>query len=163
MPTGVYKHYSKMVDKKCLFCGKEFKEYPSHSKGRKYCSQECYWNSIRKPKKPKLSIEERKTIAIKNLPKTKGLKGSAHPSWKGGPKRPYCHNNWRYYEWRSRIFERDNWTCQTCGKRSKVGEPVYLEAHHIKGWSKYPKLRYELSNGITLCRECHKLIHKKHL
>jgi len=74
-----------------------------------------------------------------------------------GAKRPYQHNNWRYYEWRSKVFERDNWTCQTCGARSKAGEPVYLEAHHIKSWAKYPELRYKLDNGVTLCLECHKL------
>jgi len=66
----------------------------------------------------------------------------------------------KYKEWRTKVFTRDNWTCQNCGKRSKAGEPVYLEAHHIKSWAKYPELRYKVDNGITLCRECHKLIHK---
>ena len=77
-------------------------------------------------------------------------------------KRYYHLRDSKYKEWRARVFERDNWTCQTCGARSKAGEPIYLQPHHIKGWAKYPKLRYELSNGITLCKECHKLIHKKH-
>jgi hypothetical protein len=36
----------------------------------------------------------------------------------------------------------------------------YLHAHHIKEWEYYPELRYELSNGMTLCRRpCHKEIH----
>ncbi len=89
-------------------------------------------------------------------------KGEKHYSWKGGAKRPYIHTGWRYYKWRSEVYERDNWTCQTCGKRSGIGEPVYLEAHHIKGWSKYPELRYEVYNGVTLCKECHRLTRKKH-
>jgi len=63
----------------------------------------------------------------------------------------------RYLQWRSDVFQRDNWMCQTCGERSKAGNSVYLEAHHIRGWTKYPKLRYKVSNGITLCLKCHKL------
>jgi hypothetical protein len=111
-----------------------------------------------KEKMRKSFTPERIATSIKNLPKAK--KGSESPCWKGGQKRPYIHTGWRYYEWRSRVFERDNWTCQTCGKRSKVGEPVYLEAHHIKGWSKYIKLRYDVENGTTLCKECHRLTRK---
>ena len=127
----------------------------TNKRGKK-CSEETKRKMSRKAK-----TSERIRIATKNLPKAR--KGSASPSWKGGAKRPYQHTGWRYYEWRTKVFERDNWTCQTCGARSKAREPVYLEAHHIKSWVKYKKLRYELSNGVTLCRECHKLIHKKHL
>lgn len=79
----------------------------------------------------------------------------------GIPQRPtkrYYHlRDCKYKEWRSKVFERDNWTCQTCGKRG-----VYLEPHHIKGWAKYPELRYEVENGVALCIECHKLTRKKY-
>lgn len=34
-----------------------------------------------------------------------------------------------------------------------------LQAHHIKGWNESPELRYELSNGETLCWRCH---HTRH-
>ena len=66
----------------------------------------------------------------------------------------YYHlsNSKKYRQWRSDVFTRDNWTCQTCQVRG-----IYLEAHHIKSWAKFPKLRYEISNGVTLCQECHKL------
>ena len=52
----------------------------------------------------------------------------------------------RLVEWRMEVFKRDNYTCCECGRTK-----CYLEAHHIKSWAKYPKLRYILSNGLTLC------------
>ncbi len=65
----------------------------------------------------------------------------------------YKHNrNKEYILWRSNVFERDNWTCQTCGVKG-----CYLEAHHIKSYAKYPELRLIVDNGVTLCHECHKL------
>lgn len=61
-----------------------------------------------------------------------------------------------YTNWRKAVFERDEYTCQRCKK--KGGN---LNAHHIKKWSKHPSLRYEISNGLTLCKICHKEVHKK--
>ena len=67
-----------------------------------------------------------------------------------------------YREWRESVFERDDYTCQMCGARGRagLGKSVYLEAHHIKGWAKYPELRYDIENGVTLCGDCHRSIHK---
>lgn len=78
-------------------------------------------------------------------------RGKRHYNWKGGKSRDK-HTTFQYRQWRSDVFQRDNWVCQTCGERG-----IYLEAHHIKSWSQYPKLRYELNNGVALCKECHKL------
>ena len=47
------------------------------------------------------------------------------------------------------VFERDNYKCQLCRKEG------YLHVEHIKEWSKFPKLRFNLNNLRTLCRECH--------
>ena len=54
-------------------------------------------------------------------------------------------------DWRKAVFERDNYTCQICFIKG-----VYIEADHIKQFAFYPELRYELSNGRTLCRQCHR-------
>lgn len=77
--------------------------------------------------------------------------GENNPNWKGGVQRNRHNGDIRYTIWRARVFLRDDYTCQNCKKRG-----VYLQAHHIQSWSKYPKLRYEIENGLTLCRDCHK-------
>lgn len=83
-------------------------------------------------------------------------KGDRHYLWKSD--RTISQENQRirtsteYIQWRSDVYQRDNWTCQTCF--IKGGR---LEAHHIKSFSEYPESRFILNNGITLCKECHKL------
>lgn len=83
-------------------------------------------------------------------------KGSKNPNWKGGlSRKKRSANLLEYRQWREAVFKRDNWTCQECQKRG--GD---LEAHHIKAFYKYPKLRFEISNGQTLCIICHMKIDK---
>lgn len=88
---------------------------------------------------------------IKDKIKGYVLRGKDHPNWRGGVARNR-RSGLKYREWRESVFQRDDWTCQTCGCRG-----VYLESHHIKSWAEYPELRYLLNNGVTLCRDCHKL------
>ena len=59
-----------------------------------------------------------------------------------------------YQEWRRLVFERDGYTCQKCGKRGGT-----LNAHHILPYCDFPHMRYVVSNGITLCKECHAGVH----
>lgn len=65
--------------------------------------------------------------------------------------RPYHGGSAQYEWWRKAVFKRDNWACQHCGASQ------YVEAHHIKSWKNFPEFRYEVSNGITLCKKCHKM------
>jgi hypothetical protein len=83
-----------------------------------------------------------------------------------------------YLEWRDKVYQRDNYTCQECGQMG-----YELEAHHLKRlsellkeflhlYSNYSpiedkeillqlalnyKLFWNLDNGQTLCKKCHKL------
>lgn len=60
-----------------------------------------------------------------------------------------------YNQWRKKVLERDNNTCQLCGSTSN------LHVHHIKQFAQDKSERFYLDNGITLCANCHKEIHSK--
>ena len=86
-------------------------------------------------------------------PTLKNRTGAKNPAWKGGRSEHIRDRDSRKYKkWRKAVFERDNYTCLICGK---VGGEI--NAHHIKSFIKYPLLRYVVSNGMTLCVDCHKL------
>ena len=63
-------------------------------------------------------------------------------------------NSKEYSDWRNAVFNRDDYTCQLCGQHGGK-----LNAHHIKQFKKFPELRLDLDNGITLCERCHKKVH----
>jgi 5-methylcytosine-specific restriction endonuclease McrA len=78
-----------------------------------------------------------------------------------GKKEPWKRKNQdyrktqQYKDWRKLVFERDGYRCKNCSTNRK------LQAHHIKQFALYKKLRFELSNGITLCEKCHREEHKR--
>jgi hypothetical protein len=81
-----------------------------------------------------------------------------HWNYKGGitPENKAIRNSKKMSYWRCDVFARDKFTCQKC---FKIGGE--LNAHHIKYFSEYPELRFDVNNGITLCKSCHIEIHKK--
>jgi hypothetical protein len=59
--------------------------------------------------------------------------------------------------WKRRCLSRDNYTCQDC----KLHDPSICTVHHIVPKTVDPKLKFETSNGITLCPNCHAKVHHK--
>jgi hypothetical protein len=97
--------------------------------------------------------------------------GSKHWNWKGGLTALHerIRKSFKYRQWRSDVFTRDNYTCQHCLIRG--GD---LEAHHIDRLSdtlEKNKIKsieeavnceelWNINNGITLCDSCHIEHHK---
>jgi len=82
------------------------------------------------------------------------ISGEKHWNWQGGKtsEQKKRRNSLEARKWREAVFKRDDYICQICRVRG-----TYLEADHIKSWSLHPDLRFDLSNGRTLCAPCHRL------
>lgn len=57
-------------------------------------------------------------------------------------------------QWALKVKERDDFKCQECGCEND------LTSHHIISWKDNEKKRFELENGVTLCRSCHSRIER---
>lgn len=76
------------------------------------------------------------------------------------PKRNLRKNENRVYDpqyakFRKTVRARDGHKCvwPQCTEH-RYGE---LVVHHIRGWAKFPNLRYDPDNGVTLCKKHHAL------
>lgn len=79
------------------------------------------------------------------------IRGERHYNWKGGITEADHAERVRFKRTiQKQIFERDNYTCQICGERSK---PIQVD--HIQPWAEYVSLRFDINNCRTLCMECH--------
>lgn len=128
-----------------------------------------YGKSMTKESKQRMSISRTGKI------------GSQATAWKGGKSsvtkrvKGIIHGR---HDWYGKVFKRDGWKCVECGSKTKI------EAHHIDPVNKIIKrlcesrsfdneddkvswlveqpelVDFELKNGKTLCRKCHKKEHK---
>lgn len=112
---------------------------------------------VKDPSLRKWSPEQRAALAWSPERKAK-ISGANHHNWKGG--RPIWERfkAGPYQEWRKAVLERDQYRCRHCGEQFVKNQP-FLDAHHIKSYKDYVDLRFEVSNGLALCRPCHRKVH----
>lgn len=63
--------------------------------------------------------------------------------------------------WSNAVRGRDGFTCQLCGGKPKRRKSIH--AHHIVHFAKNTALRFDTDNGVTLCRLCHRRVHREHI
>ena len=101
------------------------------------------------------ATKQKMSDAQKRRPKTTWNRGEKHHSWKGGlsPWRNALSQTPAYKNWRTTVFKRDDYTCQMCNEHGGR-----LQAHHIRPvrHHKNDLLIFDINNGITLCKECHR-------
>ena len=167
---------SRNVGKTIKVCPSCKEEYTGIYANKKYCSLECrpcnYWQDKKRSPETIAKIIETKTG--NSLPNSGSFK-KGQTSWNAGSEMPQIsgdkHWNWKggitddnkkirmsveYNTWRKAVYARDYYTCQECNIKQK-----YPVAHHIKTFKDYPTLRFDVPNGKTLCRSCHKKVHKE--
>lgn len=93
---------------------------------------------------------------LKHKRKNPGSCGENHWNWKGGVTSEISkiRQTDEYRHWRDCVYRRDKYICQKCHSKTKK-----IIAHHIKSFTLYPEERFDIENGITLCRSCHKIEH----
>jgi 5-methylcytosine-specific restriction endonuclease McrA len=165
MPTGIYKRSEQQI-KKIIDRNKLGLSIKSRKKiSEKHKGRIPFWL-----KGKKLSEKHKRKVS-------EAGRGEKNWNWKGGitPIVERIRKSDKYKKWRQDIYIRDNFTCQRCGIKS-----TRLEAHHIKSFSKLlqevkeylPLFNlydgaiaytpfWDISNGITLCKECHHKTMKK--
>ncbi len=128
------------IERNCEHCGNIFYTKQVRikmGKGR-FCSRECY-----------------------NFHRVGVYAGERHHKWKGGvtPEHKAIRGSFEYRQWRNKVFERDAFQCQKCFAHSCKGSKAFLHPHHVLAFSKHPDRRFDVDNGITLCKACHREHH----
>ena len=132
---------------------------PVKKKNAQYCSLKCWYVVIRK-ERPKCKRCGKSCKSMCNIYCSNSCKSlelfsdpTRHPHWNGGRTNEYKklrNSCWKELaQWRKEVISRD----KKCVKCESVEN---LQADHIKAFISHPDLRFEVTNGRTLCFDCHK-------
>ena len=134
-------------------------------------------NSKASLKKQSLAVSGRKKSAEHREKISKSLSGKKYPNrsgknnhfWKGGitPITRAIRTSLTYRQWRTAIFQRDDYTCQKCDKSGgKLNVDHYpktfseiIAQYNIASLEEAVECEalWDIENNRTLCEPCHKL------
>ena len=130
------------VKLQCYVCKTDYEVLPYRAEKSKTCSLVCFKEYEKTPESRLAKSESMKRRVALGL----------HNLYRGITElKSLLRQTTHYKQWRKSVFERDDFRCQFCDVLG--GE---LNADHIKIYSLYPELRYDKTNGRTLCLDCHR-------
>lgn len=148
----------KRVEVTCIECKRGFQKRAdslSRWKGRcNPCAARFTLNRITPEVRKQNGLQYIKRYGPPPGPKMENRgRGSTHYRWRGGitPFRIKLWQSPEYKAWRKAVFSRDGFECVACHKNTHD-----LQADHIKPFSLFPELRFDIGNGRTMCKPCHR-------
>lgn len=152
MPKGVYDHHKirglKFTEERKENISKSLKKYKktkehreNHSKSLKKKYGGGFVNPMKNQKRPD-NIKRNKLMN-----QTGKNNGNYRHGYYFGENNPRLSKE--YKEWRLKILKRDGHACVKCGSNQE------LHVDHVKSFALFPELRFEISNGRVLCKNCH--------
>jgi 5-methylcytosine-specific restriction endonuclease McrA len=151
------------------------KQSKSISGEKNHFFKKTHSEKTRKILSERMSGENNPFYGKKRPEHSKAMSKENNPRWKGGitPLVNQIRTCPHYIDWRRAVFERDGYTCQICHDDGGHN----LQAHHIEPFSlilatyginsleaaiRCPEL-WDVTNGITYCDTCHKIIEGQEL
>lgn len=85
--------------------------------------------------------------------------GPDNPRWRGiyEEERNRMFNGTKYQSWKRRVKNRDKHACVCCLKKD-----VVFDIHHKDSYSWCKERRFDDTNGVTLCKDCHIKFHSRY-
>lgn len=159
------------VTRICPVCGEQFEAWTNRLSSTKTCSRKCAYDLIRARSQAyetrtckycHVSFQFQKARAKFHCGAGKYCSALCRNEGKvrehdSQPQKLRYKNDAHLREdkrWKQAVRERDNYTCQRCGKYDR-----YIHTHHVAPRSQRPDLKREVSNGKCLCASCHTWVH----
>lgn len=126
----------KSVKCECKNCNKDLYKTDYHINSRKnvFCSRECLWDYMKENNKGENNPNYDETLSQEH--------------------RIQHRITDDYSEWRKRVYEKYDYTCQCCNKKG-----YDIVAHHLDGYNWCIEKRTNIDNGVVLCKDCHIKFH----
>lgn len=141
-----------------------YKEYHDKKKSTTDLSKELYGNGNNSTtvrnwmKKLGVPIRSQSESQTGKLHSMYGVTGNKHHNYNpeiSNKERMTKRNYQEYKDFRKKVYERDNYTCQVCSDDTGGN----LVCHHLNGYHWDKGGRTEPDNGVTLCEGCHVRFH----